>query len=475
VQQSSQKFALFHPILALPAKLGLLGGMVLISSIIFFVCSSVRHALFQSGAFDLGIFDQALYLISQGQPPIPSLIGFHILGDHAAWILYLLALFYKIYPDVHWLFAIQAIALSIAAVPIHQLARQAGLQSNWAIVLAAVYLLYPLVFNVNIFDFHPEVIALPALLWAVLAARQGKVVWFTVCLVVILGCKAVLSLTVAALGFWLLLFEKKRTCGTIALLTGIIWFFVASQVIIPQFRPGGVEAVARYRYLGGSVLEIARNFFLKPDLILGKIFSLGSLEYLLLLALPLLWGFSLRYFTVLLPALPTLVVNILSTSPSQRNLVHQYSLPILPFLMLMVIDNVAQHRVRLRKKWAIVLWSLITFLALAKYVYFGSTYLQAIDTWQATRSAIAEVQGSGSVLTTHNIAPHLTHRTLIKFTDATKPLPALSQFDYVLLDVRHPGWQSNSEVASSLVVQLQQSQQFQLQYQQDQVYLFAKT
>jgi len=146
---------------------------IFLTTLILFVCSSVRHALFQSNAWDLGIFDQAVYLISQGKSPISSLLGFHILGDHGALIFYPLALFYKFYPDVHWLFAIQAVALSLGALPTYLLARQANLKEHQAQTMGIVYLLYPLIFNLNLFDFHPEVIALPAILWAVFAARQG--------------------------------------------------------------------------------------------------------------------------------------------------------------------------------------------------------------------------------------------------------------------------------------------------------------
>jgi|AGSF01.1.fsa_nt_gi Predicted membrane protein len=47
--------------------------------------------------------------------------------------------------------------------------------------VAAVYLLYPAVFNVNLFDFHPEVIAVPAFLAAIVAARLDKILWFLRC------------------------------------------------------------------------------------------------------------------------------------------------------------------------------------------------------------------------------------------------------------------------------------------------------
>ncbi|MEM7757868.1 MAG: DUF2079 domain-containing protein, partial [Cyanobacteria bacterium P01_A01_bin.40] len=63
---------------------------IAISTLVLLICSSVRHGLFQS-SFDLAIFDNAVYLISQGQTPFITFRNLHILGDHAAWIVYPLA------------------------------------------------------------------------------------------------------------------------------------------------------------------------------------------------------------------------------------------------------------------------------------------------------------------------------------------------------------------------------------------------
>ena len=145
-----------------------------VSIIIFFLFASLRHFLFQSNALDLGWFDQAVFLISQGKTPIVSFSDDHIVGDHAAFILYPLALFYAICPNIHWLFAIQAIALGSGTFPVYKLAQQAGLQKKLALTMSEVYLLYPLVFNINIFDFHSEVIALPLLFWGILWAKNNK-------------------------------------------------------------------------------------------------------------------------------------------------------------------------------------------------------------------------------------------------------------------------------------------------------------
>ncbi len=446
--------------------------MIGASIIILFTYSSLKHTLFHSTALDLGWFDQAVYLISKGQPPIVSFWGHHILGDHAALILYPLAILYKIFPDVHWLFAVQAVALALGAWPTWALARQAGLKEEQAIALAVVYLLYPEVFNVNLFDFHTEVIALPLLLAAVLAARLERIGWFCLSIVLILGCKEVLSLTVAAMGLWLLVFEKKRLYGVFALTAGVGWFLIASQEIIPFFSGGEVAAVGRYRYLGNSVFEIVSNLVIKPWLLLGRVISMSTLNYLVALLVPVIWGISLQHLAPLVCVLPTLLMNILSDISAQRDLAYQYSIPILPFLLLAVIATLAAGRGWLRNGRHIILWSLVAFLLMANYREIKS-YTGTLDTWQAMRGAIAQIQTQGGVLTDNQYAPHVTHRPVVKLFYSDLPSAAdLAEVNYVLLNVRHP-WPEAQKSSVKLAAQLQKNQQFKLSYQRDDVYLFV--
>lgn len=448
--------------------------ITIISGFILFICSSARHALFQSTAFDLGWFDQAIYLISQGSTPLVSFSGFHILGDHASIIFYPIALFYWLHADVHWLFAIQAIALASGTLLTWHLAQQAGLDQKLSSASAISYILYPLVFNVNLFDFHPEVIAIPAILGAVLAARSNQIIPFTLCILLTLSCKAVLSLTVIMLGIWLVLFEQKRWCGGLASALGLAWFIVSTQLIFPYFTGNEHAAVGRYTYLGNSVLEIALNLFKRPDLVFSYALSLGSLEYLLLLLSPILWGLSIKNLAPLIPIIPQLILNLLSEVSAQRDLIHQYSVPILPFLLLTVITSLVSGKAWLNTRKAIVIWSTIAFVALAKPGYFWTRYLGYLDSIQATQEAITYIETKGGVLTTANIAPHLTHRQLIQQTLLNMPFENLEKFDYILLNSKNPGWGSNSEFADSLIAVLQQSPTFKQTYQRDNVYLFVK-
>ena len=473
VKENSQQLSLF-----LRNRSGVrftLIWIVFIATIILFFCSSLRHALFQSTAFDLGIFDNAVYLISQGQEPIVSFRGLHILGDHAAGILYPLALLYVVVPDVHWLFAVQGLSLALGAFPTWYLAVQAGLSEAQAYGMAVAYLLYPAIFNANLFDFHPEVIAIPLILAAVWAARTKKLAWFCSAIIIILGCKAVLALMVVAMGLWLIISEKRLPYGIIAIILGTAWFIVATQLIIPAFSGEEAAAVGRYGFLGDSVTEIAANLLFKPGLVLGNIFTLANLGYLALLFAPWLWGISGKHLAPLIGATPLLLLNLLTDYPLQKDLIHQYSLPIVPFLVLSAIATLAGGGGWLRSRKAIIIWSVVTWLALAKFGYFGSKYLQSIDTQAATRSAISRIITKKPVLAPATVVPHLTHRPLIAAIDNSIPQPMINEYQYVMINTRHLGINVDPSLVNDLLLRLQQSPEFKLDFQQDDVFLFSKT
>ena len=449
--------------------------IIAISILILLISSIARHELFNSGG-DLAFFDQCVYLISQGKNPISSLLGFHALADHAAWILYPIALLYKIYPTVYWLFLVQSLSLSLGAIPAYFLSINAGLKESQAIVIVIVviYLLYPLIYNANLLEFHPDTIAVPALFMAILSARKQKIVWFCASVIVILGCKAVLSLTVAAMGVGLLLFEKRQLYGIIAIATGIAWFLIANKIIIPFFGHDAAlinRHLYRYSYLGNSFYETLKIILLQPKLIFSNIFSLINLEYLFYLFVPVIWGLRPKYMIYMIAAIPCLALNLLADHPSQKNLIWHYSLPIIPFLTLSLIAYVATYQNLIKRKKAIILWSLFWFFALGKFGFFAGKYLKNLDNLQATKEAISLVKTQNSVLTTDIIVPHLTHRELITFK---YNINELNNFHYILINVRNPGLVASKADYNNLVNQLKTNSELKLKFQKDDVYLFEK-
>ena len=89
---------------------------------------------------------------------------------------------------------------------------------------------------------------------------------------------------------------------------------------------------------------------------------------------------------------------------------------------------------------------MVAFLALSKVSDVKKTFLSRLDTWQATREAIAQVTTKSSVVTTNYIAPYLSQRLRVNLVFETLPavlgnskLADVAEFDYVLVNVRHPG------------------------------------
>lgn len=493
-----------------------------IGTIILFFYSSLRHFLFQSTAYDLGIYDQIIYLISIGSQPLSSFLGFHFLGDHGAIAIYPLALLYKIYPSVYWLFLVQAICLGSATGLTWKLAQLAGLNQRLSLAVAIAYLLYPEIFNINLFDFHPDVLAVPAIFGAILAAKQKKILWFILAVIWILACKAVFALTVIAIGFWLIFFEQRRFYGMIAMALGIAWFLIVTQIMIPFYSGQEAAGVSRYAYLGSSVLEVIFNTFTKPQLILGRLFSLDTFIYLLEFSVAVIWWLNPKKFLLLVPAIPTLLLNILSVDSMQRSLIYQYSLPAIPFLLLVMIQTLAAEKPGLANglwslwnkfqtppnpdgkeagenisshphlprggrggysshlftipnqklpKW-IILWSALVFLLWADHTQVLG-YFTRINNWPAVRNAITQVETSAGVLTDNRLAPHLTHRQTIKLLNQVSPDFDLKAFDYVILNLRHP-WPDTKDLGEKYATQLKAKPNFKLSYQKNGVLVFKR-
>ncbi|MBD2080322.1 DUF2079 domain-containing protein [Leptolyngbya sp. FACHB-17] len=441
-----------------------------IACIIGFGFSGMRHFMMQSEAWDLGIFDQAVYLISQGQTPFSTLLRFHILGDHAAVIFYPIALLYKIYPSVYWLLFIQTIALVIGGWIVRELALQAKITPKWATLLMGVYLLYPLTFNANIADFHPETIAVPAFLGAVWFARAQRLWQFCICVAIILSCRDALGLSVAAMGIWLWLCEDRRVYGAIALLAGISWFVIATQVIIPSAE-GGVSIdrfLFRYAHLGSSYSEIAKNLIFNPLLFLKTLFTFRNFEYIVLIFAPIVWASHPRNWLPLVAAVPTLAMNMLSQEDGQRTLTDQYALPLLPFLMLIAIATVANPPKWLPSRRAILAWSIVGLFILGKYGYF-TFYIRRMDTWAASRAAIALIREDDRVLADARLVPHLSHRKVIEQLGRQQ----LEPYDAVLINAKRV-WAVRRSMSEAEIQQLQQTYGLKQVFAQDGIVLLHR-
>lgn len=429
--------------------------------------SLARHAAYQSGAFDLGIFDQALWLLAKGLTPHSTLMGFHILGDHAAFILYPLSLVYRLFPHVEAMLFLQALALASAVIPLLLLA-ETRVSWGWAIALA--YLLTPGMVNAAIYDFHPEVFAVPALFWALLCLERRKLAGFFVCLLLVFACKEVLSLSVLFLGIALLL-KRRWTEGALAVGLGLGWAIFSTQWVIPHFSGASVAAIGRYGNLGHGPAEILKNLVLHPQLLLTHLFSLPSLGYDLALILPIAGGLALWAFRdpiVLLPILPPYLLNILSEAVTQRGLLHQYALSMLPFLFYGAIQASSNSRGK-PVRW--ITWAIIGFLSLGAW-RFTPQWMASGQSIPKLERAMSLIPESASVATNHQIVPHLSHRKEIDFFRDQK-LPGSWEVDAILVDLAQPGWNTTASKLREATHRLP-SLGYEKAFQEGEIQLFRK-
>ena len=463
----------------------------LVSFLILTLASSLRHYWFHSSSWDLGIFDQAIYLISQGHEPYSTLLDFHILGDHGALVLYPLGVLYKYFSSTYFLFFVQSFALSISIYPLSRLSRNLNLSNLSTNVSYLAFLLYPIVFNVNIFDFHPEVLAFPIVLDLFITFKEKTEVSFWelfIKIFFILSCKVTNSFLVFGFGIWLI-FKGFLKFGYLLISISFLWFFSVAFFLIPYF--GGQDA---------SILRQAGKFGIKDNLNINlfssiniisqlflQIFSISNLEYLILLFLPVVYLLfnkkRLIIFSNFIPFLPLLFVNLISDSFSMKNLVHQYSLFIVPFLAVSIQESLSPVSIQgvlnypkwfqLRGNYTIIFWSVLTFLIFSRFTYYFGPFHSYFESSKERREAISLVKDTSSVLTTNDLVPHLSRRRDIKFLNSEE-VYNYNNFDEILIDREKPGWKSNSEFINNIYEKLESINNWDKIYDKNNIVLFVK-
>ncbi len=204
--------------------------------------------------------------------------------------------------------------------------------------MVLAYLLCPSLLGLNVFDFHPVSLATPFLLYAMLALNYKRYGWFLLACVLAASCKEDIPLAIAMFGILVIWKYKLPRLGTLLIVGGTLWSLLAFMVIIPHFYPGIQHNNYWYRYedLGSSPGAAVVNLLLHPWLLVTNFITLDRFYYLV--GLVRSFGFlSLLAPEWLLPALPSLAVNLLSDDPLLYSGVYHYNAAIIPFVILAAI------------------------------------------------------------------------------------------------------------------------------------------
>ena len=459
---------------------GILIGMMAAWSALFIALGWLRHARYATFGFDLGIYDQGLWLLSRFRDPFVTIRGLDLFGHHMNPILLVFVPFYWLGAGPIFLLVVQVVAQASGAVAVFLLARD-KLADRWlALVLAGVLLLHPTMQWLTWEFFHPDSLVIAPLLFAYWAATRRKWRWFAVATVLALACKEDAALAVFAMGLVVVL-RGDRRIGAITSFIAVAWFTLSTRVLIPFFS--GTEAFYEswFGEFGDSPVQVVGNVLRHPT----KAYELATepdrMSYYRMMLAPTAF-LSLASVRTLFIAAPMVAVNVLSTFPYQREIRYHYSAIVLVGITLATVEGIAVlgRTVGLRR----FLVGLVAATSLASTVAWGPSpvsvkYRSGI--WplgedarrQAKQEALALIPDGAPASSVYYLAPHLTHRNRIyEFPAPWKPanwgvrgenLHDPTTVQWLVLD-RQPLGEEDERLLDSLL-----DTQFELQYQRDDI------
>ena len=300
---------------------------------VYGIMGVLRYLAYRTGIQDLGVYDQRIWALSNVWPfPSPSQIVATF--GHFSPILALHVLAYKVYPSAAVLIGLQVAAVGLGAYPVYHLAKR-RLGPEAALAFAAGYLLYPSVVFTVLFDFHPDHLVIPLLLFAFYFLEVGNPWGMVVAGALMLLVKESLVPTVAAFGVYAVVVTRRYLLGAVLALGSVAFFWL---VILPRYAgalSGGAGGES-YGYLGASLPEILRTLVTSPGVWLPEIAQVLKLKFLFLMLAPLMF-LPVLAPRALLVALPGLCMALLSRHPHRYQIWAQYVAPLIPPLFVAAV------------------------------------------------------------------------------------------------------------------------------------------
>ncbi|MFI5845203.1 DUF2079 domain-containing protein [Catenuloplanes sp. NPDC051500] len=369
-----------------------------------------RHARFQTGGYDLGIFEQAIRGYAHLGPPIAALKGpgFNLLGDHFHPILIVIAPFYRVFPSPLTILLFQAALIAVSVIPVARLAiATAGVAGGMGIGVA-----YGLSWGFQSavdFDFHEVAFAVPLVafsLVAIVEKRWRSAVLWALPLVLV---KEDLPATVAAIGLVIALRGQRRTG------IALIGFAVAAGVaivafIIPAFNPQHVYAYSVNKYPTDQG-PLARMFT-----------PVAKWRTLFWIVLPT--AFLAPISSLFLVAVPTLLWRFWSTNPLYWEMGFQYNAILMPIVFVAFVESMSTLTFFTRDARRKLAVSIAAAALTVVYTYASPWALNSLldgNNWRlsaevkAAKELLEKIPSGATVAADNHFAAQLTSRCTVYF------------------------------------------------------------
>lgn len=379
--------------------------------------------------FDLALYTRIAFGLSHGDVTSKAL-DLAPLGTHLSPVLFVLGLLGRALPLVHVLLAAQAACIALSIFPIARIgARHMG--NAGARLAAAAWWLYPNVFHVGTYEFHPGTLAILPICWAFDALERGDVRQLALASAGVLACREDFGVMCVLL-FVLLYVRFARRAALLGALSCLAYTALALLIVISH-APATGSLDLHFGVWGGSPLGVLRVLATEPARVFAHFRAPERLLYLprLLAALSF---FPLRAAWLLLPAAPYLALNLLSEFPTATQQYSHYLTPAVPALVVAGVVGATA----IRKRPMRILW--LFTLALAHFALGGSPLSRDFEraafrpdaATLAAREVLAQIPAGASVEAPDALLPHLAER--LELHRAPPPLHGAA---FVVVDVSH--------------------------------------
>lgn len=367
-----------------------------------------------TSAYDFGLYDQGVWLLSQGKAPFVTLMGRNLFGDHTSFILLPLVPLYWFVSSTGLLFVVQAIALGLGTIPVWKVTRLLLNSPPMCCVAVVAYLVHPALTFTGMENFHPDSALAPLIAWAIYAAVAYRWVQYVSAVVLILMVKEDTALFVVALGLWVAL-RRDRRIGIITVV-GSVW--VALVLLFAVMRGiVGVPYRNEWRLPFGGFGGLLRTAVTRPDKLIRHLVSGERPLYLLQLLAPVGFVALVRPEIALLGTLP-LLSNLVSTFWYQSQIEYHYAVQFVPILVIGAMYGISKLAEHLRV-WCVSV-VLVASLVCA-YIWTPLPFMRTeMPRWSPSHPAVAaaheamnRVPDDAIVSAYHTLTAHMARRERI--------------------------------------------------------------
>ncbi len=423
----------------------MLGYTLLVS-----VAAIRKFQLYRMG-FDLGLIQQAIWNTLHGRLLATHAYDFTdtLMGTDSFFVWLVFAPLYALAPTPATLLILQTVTVATGAIPVYLLARD-RVGPRWVgLLLAAVYLMYPPVFNGNLYEVRERVMAMVFMLWLLLCLERG---WFwrmLIPLTLALSCRLDTTVGVALVGVYALLTRRPWRFAATLIVAAIAWNLIVTAWPIPSFtaRPGYLFS-EHYAALGASPGEIVQTALLRPLYTLGVMWTpLGpKLMFVLGMLVPLAF-LALGDWRTLVVVAPLVALNLLSARKIQWDIYHHYQGLLVPWLVLGAITTLARlgRRAPLGPRTLPLAGAALLGASLVSQLIFGNPVPALLVTPTSPRLAVANrlaasVPSAAPLAVGSLLTPHVAPREglfLVPGDDFHYAAQPFARAEYALLDLRN--------------------------------------